>query len=163
VTLVENLAGQAHNVESARHFTSRPVVVSPITLRIRNNAAAAAELPGAMHELPSDVDPRQLSLFGAGWTLGSIARLAGTGFVHSLTYYETSGWRGVMETEAGSPFPAGFPSEPGAVFPLYHVFADIAEFGARQLYSTHSSHPLLADGLTLVDAAGRRRVLVANL
>lgn len=48
------------------------------------------------------------------------------------------------------------------VFPLYHVFADIAEFGNCQVYPTHSTHPLLADGLTLRDATGRRRVLVAN-
>ena len=68
-----------------------------------------------------------------------------------------------METDAGSPLPAEFPSEPGAVFPMYHVFADIAEFGARQLYPTHSTHPLLAEGLTLFDAQGRRRILAANL
>ncbi len=68
-----------------------------------------------------------------------------------------------MESEAGSPLPKLFPSEPGVVFPMYHVFADIAEFGARQVYPTHSTHPLVAEGLTLVNAAGRRRVLVANL
>ena len=162
-TLIENLAGQVYNVETARTFTPRPVVVSPITLRIRNNASAAAEKPGTLSELPADVDPRQLSLFGAGWTLGSIARLAATGFVHSLTYYETTGWRGLMETDAGSPLPKEFPSEPGAVFPMYHVFADIAEFGAKQIYPTHATHPLVAEGLTLFDAGGRRRILVANL
>lgn len=163
LTMIENLAGQVANVESAKAITSRPVVVSPITLRIRGNAAAAQEQSGALTELPSDVDARQLSLFGAGWTLGSLAKLATTGFVHSLTYFETTGWRGVMETEAGSPLPKLFPSEPGTVFPLYHVLADVADFGAKQLYPTHSSHPLLAEGLTLFDAKGRRRVLVANL
>ena len=163
VTLVENLAGQVHNVESARQFTARPVVVSPITLRIRNNLQAHSEKASSLRELPSDVDPRQLSLFGAGWTLASLARLAGTGFVQSLTYFETTGWRGIMETHAGSPLPAEFPSEPGAVFPVYHVFADVAEFGARQVYSTQSTHPLEADGLTLVNGAGQRRILVANL
>lgn len=162
-TLVENLAGQVHNVESARQFTPRPVVVSPITLRIRNSANAANEKPGALTELPSDVDPRQLSLFGAGWTLGSIAKLATTGFVHSLTYFETTGWRGVMETEAGSSLASAFPSEARMVFPMYHVFADIAEFGGKQIYPTHSSHPLQAEGLTLFDANKRRRILVANL
>jgi hypothetical protein len=162
-TMIENLAGQVYNVETAKHFTPRPVVVSPITLRIRDNAGAANEKPGALAELPSDVDPRQLSLFGAGWTLGSIAKLTATGFVHSLTYFETTGWRGLIETDTGSPLPAQFPSEPGAVFPMYHVFADIAEFGAKQAYVTHSSHPLLAEGLTLFDTNGRRRILVANL
>lgn len=162
-TLIENLAGQVYNVESARSFTPRPVVVSPITLRIRNNAAAATEAAGSLTELPADVDPRQLSLFGAGWTLGSIAKLATTGFVHSLTYYETTGWRGLMETATGSPLPDCFPSEPGMVFPIYHVFADIAEFAARQIYPTHSTDSFLAEGLTLVDAKGRRRILAANL
>src|SRR4030095_9841405 len=141
ITLVENLAGQVSNVESARHFTSRPVVVSPITFRIRNNAGAAEEKPGTLPEVPADVDPRQLSLFGAGWARASIARLAGTGFVHSLTYFETTGWRGVMEREDGSLFPAKFPSEPGVVFPMYHVLAAIAEFGGRQVYPIHSTHP----------------------
>jgi hypothetical protein len=163
VTLVENLATQAGQVESARAFTPRPVVLSPVTLRIRANARAADERAGALTALPADVDPRQLSLFGAGWTLGSVARLAATGFVHSLTYFETTGWRGLMETETGPPLPQAFPSEPGLVFPAYHVFADLAEFFGKQIYPTHSSHPLLAEGLTLFDAAGRRRVLVANL
>lgn len=161
LTMIENLAGQGYNVETARTFTARPVVVSPITLRIRGNAGAPTEKPG-LAEMPGDVDARQMSLFAAGWTIGSIARLATTGFVHSLTYFETTGWRGVMETEAGSLFPAAFPSEPGMAFPMYHVFADLAEFGTCQVYPTHSTHPLLADGLTLRDAAGRRRVLVAN-
>ena len=162
-TLVENLAGQAYNVESARTFSARPVVVSPVTLRIRNHAAARDESAATLSELPSDVDPRQMSLFGGGWTLGSIARLATTGFVHSLTYFETTGWRGVMETEAGPPLPEKFPSAPGTVFPMFHVLADIAEFPGKQIYPTHSSHPLLVAGLTLFDTRGRRRILVANL
>ncbi len=162
-TLVENLAGQVHNVETARTFTPRPVVVSPITLRIRNNSAAHQELPGALAAPPADVDPRQLSLFCAGWTLASISRLAATGFVHSLTYFETTGWRGIMESTAGSPLPQFFPSEPGVALPVYHVFADIADFPGRQVYPVFSTHPLEADGLALVDGSGRKRLLVANL
>ncbi len=162
-TLIENLAGQVYNVESARQFTPRPVVVSPITLRIRNNGGAARERSGGLNDLPSDVDPRQLSLFCAGWTLASISRLAATGFVHSLSYFETTGWRGLMETGAGSPLPKLFPSEPGVVFLVYHVFADIAEFAGRQGYPVFSTHPLEADGLALFDSSGRKRLLVANL
>src|ERR1051326_4583154 len=79
-TMVENLAGQASTVETAREFSARPVVVSPITLRIRSapNAAANVTTPGSSSDLPPDVDPRQMSLFGAGWTLGSIALCAAT-------------------------------------------------------------------------------------
>ncbi|MEY2410108.1 MAG: D-apionolactonase [Verrucomicrobiota bacterium] len=163
ITLVENLAGQVYNVESARQFSPRPVVLSPITLRLRNNARAADEKAGSVAELPSDVDPRQLSLLGAGWTLGSIAKLTQTGFVQSLTYFETTGWRGVMQDAGGSPLPAEFPSEPGDVFPIYHVLADLAEFGKCQVLPTHTTDPLVAEALALVNEMGRRRILVANL
>lgn len=159
LTMIENLAGQVAAVESTQKFCSQAVVVSPITLRARTNPEADSSK--AATELPFSVDPRQLSLFGAGWTLGSLARLSNAGNVHSLTYYETTGWNGVMETEKGSPLPDQFPSAPGSVFPMYHVFADLAGFS--RIYPTHSSHPLQTEGLTLVDENNRRRILVANL
>ena len=53
-------------------------------------------------QLPSQVDERQMSLFGAGWTLGSLKYLCES-CPQSLTYYETTGWRGVMETKHSSP------------------------------------------------------------
>src|SRR5207247_8442179 len=159
-TTVENLAGHAMDVETAREISAKPAVLSPITLKIRaTEKPAEASTPN----LPADVDARQMSLFGAGWTLGSIARLATTGHVHSLTYYETVGWRGVMESENGSPLPDKFPSVAGSVFPMYHVFADIGEFAGKQIQPTHSLHPLITEGLTLFDLKGRRRILVANL
>jgi len=157
MTLVENLEAQAFTVQSARKFSPRPVVISPVTLRMRDKFGAHKS------GFPPDVDSRQMSLFGAGWTVGSIARLAMTGHVHSLTYFETKGWRGLMETQSRPEMPEQFPSVAGVVFPLYHVFADIAEFGAPQIYSTHCTHPLQAEALTLFDGKGRRRVLVANL
>ena len=61
----------------------------------------------------------------------------------------------------GSPWPEGFPSIPGAVFPVFHLFADLAGFD--RIYPTFSSHPLQVEGLTLIDAQNRRRILVANL
>ena len=159
-TMVENLAGQVADVESAREFSAKPVVVSPITLKIRQKGPHSAD------QAATDADPRQISLFGAGWTLGSIARLSTTGNVHSLTYFETVGLRGLMSADANSLSPLrgegqGEGSlESGAVFPMYHVFADLVGFG--RLYPTHSSHPLVTEGLTLVDSKGRRRILIAN-
>ena len=55
----------------------RPVIVSPVTFKQRFNAVATGEQPELVPgELPPQVDPRQMSLFGAGWTLGSLHRLA---------------------------------------------------------------------------------------
>jgi hypothetical protein len=161
-TMIENLEAQPHTVESAWHFARRPVVVSSVTLRPRFNpdatAAAQETTPG---ELPPEVDVRQLSLFAAGWTLGSLGSLSLTGHVHSLTYYETTGWRGIMETPQGSPCPSQFPSRPNTVFPLYFVFAELA--GSRRLAPAVSSRPLQAQGLTTFDEQGRRAILLANL
>ena len=150
LSLIETLPAQAQTVRSAQQFApGKPIIVSPITLRPRYNADATGEANSSTSgELPRNVDTRQLSLLGAGWTLGSIKHLA-QGNVASLTYYETTGWRGVLETEEGSPLPNLFPSRPGAVFPLYHVFADIAEFAGGKVLFSRSSEPLKVESLVL--------------
>jgi len=161
-TMVETLAAQSMTVATARQHSPRAVVISPITLRPRLHPIAASSMtetrPG---DVPADADPRQGTLFGAGWTLGSIARLATAGGVHSLTYYETTGWRGLMASESDNPpwGPLRIPA--GSVYPVYHVFADLAGF--QKVFPTLSSHPLQTEALTLHDAQNRRRILVANL
>lgn len=162
-SLAENLAPQAMTVETARSiYGDRPVVVSPVTLKKRFNAVASEpEPPLEPGALPPRVDPRQMSLLGAGWTLGSIAYLAGAGAA-SITYFETTGWRGVMETEAGSVLPGRFPSLPGMVFPVYHVLADLAEWKVGEVVAVQASDPIAVVGLAMRDAGGLH-VLMANL
>ena len=145
------------------NFGDTALAVGPVTLRPRFNPdATAPESAPAPGELPAQVDPRQMSLFGAAWTLGSIAYLA-RGGVESVTYYETTGWRGVMERQEGPPMPEAFPSTPGMVFPLYHVLADVGELAAGgAVLLSGSSNPLRAVGLAL-RRGGRLRVLLANL
>ena len=160
--LVETLAAQAATVTSARAFSAgRPVAVSPVTFFMRFNpnatGAQAAPPPGT---LPARVDMRQMSLFGAGWTLGSLKYLAESGAA-SVTYFETTGWLGVMERAAGAPLPEQFPSIPGAVFPLYHVLAAAGEFAGGEVVVSRANEPLQVDGLVL-RRDGRTRVLLAN-
>jgi len=102
-----------------------------------------------------------MSLFGAAWTAGSLKYVSESG-VYSVTCYETSGWRGVMETEAGSPVPDKFRSLPGSVFPLYHVLADVGEFAGGEVIPTTSSDTLKVDGLAL-RKDGSVRVILANM
>lgn len=85
---------------------------------------------------------------------GSIKYLAESG-VTSLTYYETVGWRGLMEQETGSLLPAHFPSEPEMAFPLYHVFADIAEWKGCLIVECASNRPLDITALA-VESGGSR-------
>jgi len=162
-SLVETLAIQAEVVENTRRFVSRlPIAVTPVTLRPAGNPLPyGQERTQARRELPPSVDVRQMSLFGAAWTLGSLKYLAQAG-AHSVTYYETTGWRGVMETEAGSPLPEVFHSYPGGVFPVYHLLADAGEWAGGEVVPAISSAPLVAEGLAL-SRGGDLCVLVANL
>lgn len=61
-TMIENIAGLAYGPETAKEFTNKPVVVSPITLKS--------------------------SPFATAWTIALVSRLAQTGNVHALTLAE---------------------------------------------------------------------------
>ncbi len=162
LSLVENCAAQADVVRSALRFEgSRPVFVSPVTLKPPfNPVATGPEAPPAPGSLPRQVDPRQTTLFGACWTLGSYKYLT-EGGAAAVTYYETVGWKGVMESESGSPLPELFPSLPGAVFPLWHVLASLGEFAGGEMLLSSSSDPLRVESLVL--RRGRLlRFLLAN-
>jgi hypothetical protein len=89
--------------------------------------------------LPSSVDARQRTLFGAAWTVGSLARLLPLPGIKSLTYYETIGWKGLLESERGSLLPDQFESKPGEIFAIYHVFHALTD--AKALYSAANPTP----------------------
>ena len=147
-SLVETCAALADVVESARAFSGPlPLHVTPVTLKGRVNPYATGPAPPVPPgELPPQVDVRQVSLFGAGWTLAALKYLAETG-VASVTFYETTGWLGVMERVSGCPLPDEFPSRPGTVYPLYHVLADAAPVAGARVRRCASSDALAFDGL----------------
>jgi hypothetical protein len=162
-SLVETLEAQGATVKSARRlYDGLPLAVTPVTLKPRYNLdATGTEPPLAAGELPRAVDPRQMSLLCAGWTVGSLKYLSESGAA-SMTYYETAGWQGVVTGAAGSRIPDKSPSLPGCVFPVYHVLADIGEFSGGEVVSTASSDALLADGIC-VRKGNRTMLLLANL
>jgi D-apionolactonase len=157
LSLIENLGAQPDTIETVNQFSPGAAVISPVTLRPRFNPNATEQIaPDPMLSF----DARQISLLGAGWTLGSIARLATAGHIHSLTYYETTGSLGIMAAESPSPFPVPPEFLRESVFPIYHLLADLAFY--NRIHPTHSSHPLQAAGLTLLNPKNQRRILVAN-
>lgn len=163
LSLMETPPMQATTVHSARQFSpGTPIAVTPITLRPRFNPNATGPEPSPPPgELPPQVDPRQMSLFGAAWTVTSLHALATAG-VESATFFETVGWRGVMESAQGSPLPEQFPSLAGGVFPLFHALADVAAFREARILPVESSQPLAVAGLALTES-NTRRLLLANL
>jgi len=166
LTLVENLEQQAATVQNAMRISGgKPLAITPVTFKPRFSASATGpEIMPEQDELPPQVDARQPTLFAAAWTLGSIKYMAESG-ASSVTYFETTGWRGVIERETvAQPDEQAdkFLSHPGAVFPLWHVLADVGDFANNEVLSTSSSDALKVIGLTL-QQAGRRRMLIANL
>jgi hypothetical protein len=161
-SLVETLAVHATTLATARSFCGgKPIFVGPVTFKMRwNPNATAPEPPPAPDELPRQADPRQMSLFGAGWALGSLKYLA-LGGAAGTTHFETTGYLGIMATEAGSRLPDQFPDVAGGVYPMYHLFADLAEFTGAQVIDLHSSDPLRVDGWG-VRLGERERCFIAN-
>jgi hypothetical protein len=102
-----------------------------------------------------------MSLFAAGWTVGSLRALLESR-VASATYFETTGWRGVIQGDAAPAASERFPSRAGMVFPMYHVFADLAEWKDGRVVRGQSSDPLMVETLAIGDDEGLH-MLVANL
>jgi D-apionolactonase len=163
VSLVETPEAQGEQVRTALEITGgKPAFVSPITLKRRYNVnatVAEAERPG--DELPDPVDPRQASLLGAVWTAASLKYLVETG-ASAATYYETTGWRGVIQGDEPPPLPEQFPGRAGETFPLYHVLADVAGWRGSEVLSCESTSPLRLVGLAVRGREGTH-LLVANL
>lgn len=159
-SVMQNLTAISHIAESTRAISGQlPIFVSPVTFVGRLGPFPAG--PPDADGLPGQVDVRQAEMFGAAWTAGSLREFAAAG-IAAVTYFETTGWRGVVETDEGPPRPDLFPSRPGSALPLYHVLADAAEWKEGELVATESSDPFAVSALAVRDAAGTH-LLVANL
>jgi hypothetical protein len=158
-SLMENLPALADCVETARILRpGRPIAVSPVTLATRFGPfPGGVPAPGG---LPGAVDLRQFALFGASWTLGAVAWLAGVR-TESATFFETAGPQGVVQREGGSAYDDLLPVEPGDAYPVLHVLADLAEWRDGALLDVRTSDPLAATVLA-VERDGSRGALVAN-
>ncbi len=150
MSLVETLETQKEQILSSREFAGGGRIhISPVTFKPRLNAVAVStEAPLSAGEWPVSADARQLSLFGACWTLGSIKYLS-EGGASSVTFFETTGWSGVVERTSGSSNSTQFPSIPGMAFPLYHVLADIGELSGGESLRSWSSAPLVVEVLAV--------------
>ena len=153
LSLVENLEGQRDTALSGRRMAGEiPVTVSPVTLRPKFNAVATGDEDMEVSEdkLPVRFDPRQASLFCAGWTLGSINYLAGAG-TGSITYFETAGRGGIIHGRHEPFTPRLFPAKAGEIYPVYFLFRELLKFKNYRVNHAESSHPLLFSTLLFED------------
>ncbi|MEM9327652.1 MAG: hypothetical protein AAGA85_18435, partial [Bacteroidota bacterium] len=144
-SLVETIEAVPATIETARSFTDKAEVhISPVTFKMRWNPNATGE---EAREVTTGVDLRQMSLFGAGWTLGCIQQMVTEGLSH-VTFFESVGMKGVIQSDEplASDF---FPAEPNTWYPLALVFWWLNTQSGDQLrpLSESSSHEMtgLAD------------------
>ena len=149
LTIVENLQGAAGAVKTALSFSGgKPVYVSPVSLRVRSKIMTTETGRSFGDQLPSDADARQTSLFAATWTLGSVKHLAEAG-AGQVTYYETTGWKGIIQGSSPPPAPSVFSAQAGAVFPMYFIFHWLGNLAGAEVIPVESSDPGKLTGLAL--------------
>ena len=161
LTLTENTTAQPDTVRDARQWTPN-VHVSPVTLRPRFNPDATGDdADPANVQMPFSTDPRQMSLFGAAWTLASLKGLI-QAEARSVTYYETIGEEGIIQGDYPSAYPNQFIAEAGMVFPLYWVFRFVNGFREGRVIPTTSNQPLKVEALCL-QKDDKAVLILANL
>jgi hypothetical protein len=137
-TLVQNLGSLHWVAETARAFAgSCPLALSPVTLRPRARGSARPEAP----------DPRQALPFGAAWTAGLLAA-AGAADIASLTLFEPTGPKGLVEGEVAHP--------------LCAVLESRGEMKGEGAYASTSEAPERVGAVTW-RKGGRIRTLLFNL
>ena len=161
ITIIENLRAQGYAVLSARGFGgNKKITVSQVNIQKRYNANKSLyESPWTGTGLPPQVDSRQMSLLGACWTAISIKYIGEAG-ADSVTYYETTGERGIIQGDKDSQWPSAFRTVSGMIFPVYHVFRFI--LGNKNLtgIKSVSSDPVAVDSMALSDGRQARIILV---
>lgn len=164
-TLMENALAQGETVRSARAFgRDVEIAVTPVTFKPRWSPVATAPQDEEKAE-QAQFDPRQWSLFGAGWTVASLYSLA-KAKVNAITYFQAVGPLGIVAGEDN-------PNLPGVVAPLYHVLVDFCAHARWNAVRPFSSTELSLSrvvgfvldhsGLSHFDGVARQRILLANL
>jgi len=159
-TLIENMVAQADTVNTCREFAAgKEIHVGPVTFRKRKNTMSHLS-EGKPATVPPDADPRQISLFGAAWLLGSFKYLSESR-AEVITYFETCGWRGLFPHEE-QPWPAEFAFPGGAVYPIYLILKELLKYKQCSIVKLVSNDPLTFDGVAFVDKFGKETIILAN-
>ncbi len=145
-SLIETFEAIPLTAHTARSFApGLPISVSPVSLKPRGKGN----------------DPRQAELFGAGWTLGAVEALI-RARVDSATFYSVFGLAGLMDASVVQEGQRWVKETAGAIFPLYHVFRDLADFAGGEMIPLSGNDPLQLAALRLRNGT-RQTTLYANL
>lgn len=161
LTLTENLQGQGYTADSAREFANeKGIWISPVTMQRRFNANIENfEIQGDLSKIPSQIDSRLMSLFGACWTAGSMKYLFGSG-IKGVTFFETVGERGIIQGDLPSRWPENFPAVRQMIFPVFHLLRYVLNNQSMSIIRGESSFPLIVDLLAFSDEEYLKMILL---
>jgi len=164
-SVMETLSALPYVTRSVKEFLGgRSYHVGPSGIGARDNpyGAAVTSNPGNQRLCLAEMDPRQRGLFGAAWTLGYVGAFA-RGGAASVNMNAPTGPRGLVyrRTDYAQPF---FDDAGGdAVYPLYHVLADLAQAGGAVMFGLDVSAPATVAAVGCERSDGSRSLWLANL
>lgn len=162
LTMTENLNALSDTIRSCRSLADgRDIHVGPVSFKTRwKFRQSKVEPTMTPYSLPGSVDPRQLSLYGAGWTIGCFKYLAESK-AREIAFYETCGWRGLL-SHPDQPWPTDFLFPAQSVYPVYLVLKEMLKHKSEKIVKLISSDPLTVDGVAFLDGQGKEIILMAN-
>ena len=164
-SVMETLEALPFQVHTARTFLGKAGVrVGPSAIGCRDNPHGATFSPNPDNQRVclARMDPRMRGLFGAAWTLGTIATLARCG-LEALTLGAPSGPLGFIHRKTDDAQPWFDTLATPAVFPAFHVLSGVSRGAGSRLVETSSSNPQAVQCLAYRAAGGGTTLWLANL
>lgn len=147
LSLVENLAAQHDSIVSAREiYPKKKICILPLTLKKRLNPYATDKRNRVLTNARK-TDPRQRSLWFAGWMLGSIKYLSEAG-TSSIGFCQTAGRQGICGID-GDPYPVAC------------LLECMNELAGAEVFRSRATKPLECSSL-LLQKEDKYYLLLAN-
>jgi len=134
-SLIENTEAQGFTIVSAKYKFNKSAHISPITLKLRYNSDT---IEVNKDSIPLS-DPRQQTVFGAGWTLSSLKYVCENG-AGAVTYFETVGERGLGSYDENNIF---------KLYPLAEVFKIVLQNKWTHILKSNSTKAFTVNCLVL--------------
>jgi hypothetical protein len=162
--MMENLESFGHIARTVRAFAGAlpyRLISSSIALDTSPYGEPAAN-PANGRGTMVRMDPRHRALFGAAWTLGSIAEAARAGLA-AITPAAVAGELGIVHRRLNHAQPWFDDLGRPAVFPVYHLIAGLAPAAGQPLLEAISEDPARIAALAHLRREGGACLWLANL
>jgi hypothetical protein len=140
VSVMETLEAHPYQIKSVRSLFKTGYRLGPSAIPARTNpyGASSAANPNNQRVCLSQIDPRQRGLFGAAWNIGYAGAWT-KGALDAVTLGAVTGSSGMVYRKTAHAQPYFDALSGTAVYPLYHVIADLAKAArAKQIATTIS-------------------------